>query len=309
MYDVIILGGGPAGVSAGIFAARREMKTLMITKNIGGQMVWAAEIENYPGFKHIERFDLIVKMREQILSCGVELKEEEVQKIEKNGDIFEIYTSKNKYESKTLIIAMGLSPKKLAVPGEDRLNGKGVSYCANCDWPLFRNKAVAVVGGGNSALDAAEVLSKIANKVYLINHSDSFKGFEVLVKEVQNRENIEVIFNSELKEINGENSVQNIKIENKEKGVREILVDGIFIEIGRIASTNITSGIVERDEKNQIIINEKCETKTPGVFAAGDVTNGEFKQITIASGQGTIAALAAYQYLQLDKKNPLVWTK
>lgn len=308
MYDLIIIGAGPAGMTAGIYAVRREMKTLIIGKEVGGQMVWANEIENYPGFSKISSFELIDKIKQQTLDFGVELKEDEVKKIEKTPDgNFLLYTSHDNFKAKTVIVAMGLSPRRLAVPGEVEFNGKGVSYCANCDGPFFRQKTVAVVGGGNSALDAAEVLSKIAAKVYLIHHNGNFRAFEILLDEVKARENIEILGNTEIKSITGKGKVEIIRTFNNEtKSDREINVDGIFIEIGRIASTDLVADLVERNSKNQIITNSKGETKTSGLFAAGDVTECEFKQITVAMGQATVAALGAYQYLQLGKGQPFV---
>ncbi|MFA5109695.1 MAG: thioredoxin-disulfide reductase [Patescibacteria group bacterium] len=308
MYDLIIIGSGPAGMTAGIYAARREMKTLIIGREVGGQMIWASEIENYPGFNKISSFELIDKIKRQTLDFGVEMKEEEVQKIELTAEgNFLLYSGRQTFEAKTVIIAMGLSPRRLAVPGEIELNGRGVSYCANCDGPFYKNKKVAVIGGGNSALDAAEVLSKIASQVYLIHRGESFRGFDALVEEVKKRANIEILLNTEMKSIEGENKVEKIKIlNNKTDAEREIALDGVFVEVGRIASTDLVVDLAERNEKNQVIINSKTETKTPGLFAAGDVTDCEFKQITIAMGQATIAALSAYQYLQLKKGQPFV---
>ena len=301
MYDLIIIGAGPAGMTAAIYAVRREMKTLIIGREVGGQMVWANEIENYPGFAKIGSFELIDKIKRQVLDFGAELKEDEVKKIERTSEgNFILYTNKETFETKTVLIAMGLSPRRLAVPGEEEFNGKGVSYCANCDGPFYRDKSVAVIGGGNSALDAAEVMSKIANKVYLINRSETFKAFDSLVAEVKSRNNIEIIFDTDVQDIIGGQKVEKIKIVNfKTKEERDITLDGVFVEVGRIASTDLVAEFVERNDKNQIIINDKAETKTPGLFAAGDVTNCEFKQITIAMGQATTAALSAYQYLQL----------
>lgn len=302
MYDIIIIGSGPAGMAAAIYTVRREMKTLMIGQETGGQVIWAGEIENYPGFKTITNFDFITRLRDQVTSIGTELKEAEVQKIEKNGDIFNIFTSRETFQAKTVIIAMGLSPRRLEIPGEKEFNGKGVSYCANCDGPLYKGKTVAVVGSGNSALDAAELMSKIASKVYLLVRGDKLKGFETLIDEVNARENIEVLLNVQTSEIIGDDKVKAVKVKNRlDESEKEIALDGVFVEIGRIAKTDLVADFVDRDENSQIIVNERCETKTPGMFAAGDVTNVEFKQITIAMGQATTAALVAYQYLQLKK--------
>lgn len=300
MYDLIVIGLGPAGMTAGIFAARREMKTLVIGKEMGGQLVWASEIENYPGAPKISSFDLIEKMRSQTIDAGAEIKIEEIKKIEKREDgSFIVYTSKDYFEASAIMVCLGLSPRRLAIPGEIEFSTKGVSYCANCDGPFYKNKKVAVIGGGNSALDAAEVLSKIASDVYLIHRNDHFKGFETLVKDVEEKENIKIFLESEIIEIKGDSKVKSIIVARKNKQeTEEIEVDGVFVEVGRIASTDLMADFVERSEKNQIVINEKGETKTPGIFAAGDVTTCEIKQITVATGQATIAAMTAYKYLQ-----------
>lgn len=299
-YDTIIIGAGPAGVAAGIYATRREMKTLIISKNVGGQLTIAGEIENYPGFDSIGNLELIQRFEDNIKAAGIDLLLAEVRQVAKTDDgFFQVYTDKELYNTKTVIIAMGLIPRRLAISGEEKFNGKGVSYCANCDGPFFKGKVVTVVGGGNSALDAAEVLSKIAAKVYLIHRNQDFRGFEVLVDQIKERPNIEILLNSEIREIIGETKVEKIIVVDRPTNtLREIETNGVFIEVGRIASTDIFSELVARDERLQIIADEKCYTNQPGIFAAGDVTQVEFKQITIATGQGTIAALSAYQYLQ-----------
>jgi len=303
MYDTLIIGAGPAGFTAAIYAARREMKTIIIAKEPGGQVALASEIENYPGFIKISSFDLISKMQEQVKKLGVEIKISEVKKIIRNPDEnFSVLTDQNKYEAKTIIIAMGLVPRRLAIPGEQELSGKGVSYCANCDGPFFRNKTVAVIGGGNAALDAAEIMGKIAKKVYLIHRRNEFKAFEALINEIQNKDNIDVLLNSNIKEIYGTNRVEKIKIINlQDNSEIDLSVNGVFVEIGRTAHTDLVADFVERDENMQIIAGPRRTTKTPGIFAAGDVTAGNFKQITIAMGDATTAALAAYQYLQLKQ--------
>lgn len=300
MYDTIIIGAGPAGMTAGIYASRREMKTLIISKQIGGQVAWASTIENYPGFKSINSFDLISKMREQIKGLGVEIKIDEVKKIEKTKThSFVLYTDKEKYKTKTIIIAIGLFPRRLTIPGEKKFTGKGVSYCTNCDGPLYKNKIVAVVGGGNAGLDAVDVLSKIAKKVYLIHYSEKFNAFESLIKKIKKHKNIEFILNSNIQEIIGKNKVEKIKIlNNKNNKKSELAVDGLFIEIGRVANTDFIAGLVNKDKHEQIVVNEKCEANVNGIFAAGDVTQVEFKQIVIACGQAATAALSAHQYLR-----------
>ncbi|HZJ40924.1 MAG TPA: FAD-dependent oxidoreductase [Candidatus Saccharimonadales bacterium] len=301
MYDIIIIGSGPAGMTAGIFAVRREMKTLIIGKEVGGQLVWANEIENYPGFEMIKSFELIQRIQQQTEKAGVEFKDDEVKRIEKAPDgTFILYTNRESFTAKTVIVAMGLSPRRLAVPGEIEFNGQGVSYCANCDGPFYRNKRVAIIGGGNSALDAAELMSKIASQVYLIHRNEAFKAFDTLLDEVKSRKNVEIILNSEIKNISGNGKVEKIIVLDRQTNLeREIELDGVFVEVGRIASTDLVGEFVERNEKNQIIVNKNMETKTPGLFAAGDVTDCTFKQIPIAMGEATTAALMAYQYIQM----------
>lgn len=303
MFDTIIIGSGPAGMTAAVYAARREMKALVIGKEPGGQVAMASEIENWPGYKTIQSHELIQNMQEQVKYQGVEIINNEVMKINKNDDnTFSVFTGGDEYQTKTIIVAIGLSPRRLAIKGENELIGKGVSYCATCDAPFFKEKTVAVVGGGNAALDAAEVLSKIAKKVYLIHRSQEFKAFEALVDEVKSKKNVDIILDSAVEEIIGDNKVEKLKIKNLiHNEFSEIETDGIFIEIGRIASTDLISEFADRDERNQILVDEKCATKTPGIFAAGDVTQVPFKQISIACGQATIAALAAYQYLQVQQ--------
>jgi thioredoxin-disulfide reductase len=306
MYDTIIIGTGPAGMTAAIYASRREMKTLVIGKEMGGQLVWASEIENYPGFKNINAFDLIQKMQDQVSSLGVEIKTGEIKKIEQNkDDTFKVYTTKDVFEARTVIAAIGLSPRRLAIKGEEELSGKGVSYCANCDGPFYKDKIVSVIGGGNSALDAAEIMSKIAKKVYLVHRRDEFRAFEALVNEVKKRDNIELVLNSSPKEFIGKEKLEKMIVEDLNTNeTREIDLDGVFVEIGRIAHTDLLETLVDRNEKKELVVDELTQTRTKGLFACGDVTQVEYKQITIATGQATISALSAYQYLQkIDSEN------
>ena len=303
MFDTIIIGAGPTGMTAAIYASRRMMKALVISKNIGGQVIWASDIKNYPGLELVGGVDLINKMSQQVKDLGVDIKIEEVKKISKNNDgSFLVETGKGSYSAKTIIIAMGLAPKKLNLAKEDELTGKGISYCANCDGPLFKGKDVAVAGGGNAALDAAEVMSKIASKVYLIYRKPQLKAFESLVSAVKDKSNVEIILNSEISEIIGESKLEKLKIiSNVSQKTREIKVDGLFIEIGHEPKTEIVADLVERDTLGQIVVDLNGKTSHDGIFAAGDVTQNEFKQIIVGCGQGAVAALSAYKYLQLKK--------
>ena len=298
MYDIIIIGAGPAGFTAGIYAARRAMKTLIISKDEGGQLAWASDIENYPGFEKIDSFDLVRKMSEHVKNLSVPIISAEVKKIEKKDDgSFSVYTVTEEYQAQTVVLCMGLAPRRLEIKGEKEYSGKGVSYCANCDGPLYKNKVIAVVGGGNSALDAAEYLAKIAQKVYLIHRTNEFKAFESLIEKVRQDEKIEILLEREIKGILGDGKVEKIIVKGGETE-SELAVDGVFIEVGRVAHTDLAEGLADRNERKEILADELCRTKTAGLFAAGDVTQVAFKQITIACGQATIAALAAYQYIQ-----------
>lgn len=307
IFDILIIGSGPAGLTAAIYAARREMRALVIGKELGGQVMWASEIENYPGFKNIQATDLIFKIQEQVTNLGVTIENTEIKKIEKKKDIFFVYSQNNIYQAKTILVAMGLSPRRLEIPGEIEFGGRGVTYCANCDGPFYKNKTVAVVGGGNAALDAAEVLSKIANQVYLIHRNDQFKAFDALVSEVKSKPNIEMLTFSNIKEIKGQQKVESILVKGESlPQEREIKVDGVFIEIGRIAHTDLVADFVELNQEKQIVVDRLGQTKTEGMFAAGDVTDTPYKQITVAMGSATIAALSAYQYLQLKQGKKIV---
>ncbi len=302
MYDVIIIGSGAAGMTAGIYTSRRALKTLILGKELGGQLIWANEIENYPGFKLIKAYELIAKMKEQTIESGVEMKDQEVLSINKEKDgTFTLKTSTDEYKAKTVIVTMGLLPRRLGIENELELNGKGISYCANCDGPFYRDKTVAIVGGGNSAFDAAEYLAKICKKVYLIHRSEQFSAFDVLVSEVKASPNVEILTNTEIHKLIGTNQLDSLDlINNKTKEINNLVVDGLFIEIGRIASTELIAPFVELDENKQALVAENMESRTPGLFVAGDVVASEYKQLTIAMGLSTIAALAAYQYIQLN---------
>jgi len=311
LYDVIIVGGGPAGLTAGIFARRRELKTLIITKELGGQVSSLNIIENYPGFKKIKGPQLVKKMVEQVQKEGVEIVLAEVTKIEAKKDKFVVHSDRGKYEGKTIILAFGKTPRSLNVPGEKKFTGRGVSYCATCDAPLFKNKVVAVVGGGNAAMDAALLLSKKAKKVYLIHRREEFRAFESMVEKVKKRKNVEFILNHVVVEFKGDEVLRSIIIENvKTKERRELKVDGTFIEIGSEVKTDFVKDLVKLDEHNHIIVNNNCETSHPGIFAAGDVTNIPFKQIVVAAGEGAKAALNAWNYLhEVQAKIIVDWAK
>jgi thioredoxin reductase (NADPH) len=298
LYDTIIVGAGPAGLTAAIYTSRRNLKTLILTKGLGGQTTTTPHIENYPGFKTINGLELAQKMGEQVKDFGVEIKYEEVEEIKSKGKNFVVKTSENGYESKTVILAFGKTPRSLDVTGEKKFTGKGISYCVTCDGPLFKDKIVAVVGGGNSALEAAIMMKDISKKVYLIHRRDEFRGFESLVEKIKKEDNIELVLSHVVTEFKGEKFLKSIIVENKKnQEKKELKVDGVFIEIGSEVKTDFVKGLVDLDKNNYIIINNNCETSRPGIFAAGDVTITPFKQIVVAAGEGAKAGLTAYNYI------------
>ncbi|MBU0721900.1 FAD-dependent oxidoreductase [Patescibacteria group bacterium] len=301
MFDTIIIGAGPAGMTAAIYACRRMMKVLVISKNIGGQVIWASDIKNYPGMEFVRGVDLISKMSQQMKDLGVDLKTDQVKKISKNHDgSFLVEAGKDSYLAKTIIIAIGLEPKQLKIDRENELTGKGISYCANCDGPLFKGKSVAVVGGGNAALDAVEVMSKIAGKVYLIYRKPQLKAFGSLILAVESKSNVEIILNSEISEIIGREKLEKVKIINNVSQIsRKLDIAGLFVEIGHEPKTGAVADLVKTDTLGQVVVDLSGKTSCDGIFAAGDVTQSEFKQIVIGCGQGAIAALSAYKYIQL----------
>jgi len=305
VYDVIIVGGAAAGLTAAIYTARRAMKTLVITQDIGGQAATTSDVENYPGFELIEGPELMQKFYKQAEKSGAEFVIEEVKEVKKEGDIFKVVNNTQTYETRAVILAFGLTHRHLGVPGEEGLIGKGVSYCVTCDAPLFKNKDVAVVGVGNSALDAAELLSKMAKKVYLIHRRDKFRGEQILVDRVKAAENVEILYESKVIEIKGEQLVNSIIVANvkNEQQKKEIPVNGIFVEIGFKVKADLIKNLVKLDNNNQIVITADNETSTPGVFAAGDVTNISYKQIITSAGEGAKAALQAYKYLNAGKSS------
>jgi thioredoxin-disulfide reductase len=305
-FDVIIVGGGAAGLTAAIYTSRRAMKTLLITQDIGGQAATTNDIENYPGTGLITGPDLMNKFKDQAASFGTQFAYAEVTKINRQVDanqtpIFTVDTTKDSFVGQTVILAYGLTHRHLGAPGEDRLGGKGVTYCATCDGPLFKGKTVAVVGGGNSAVDAALFLAKICQKVYLIHRQPKLQAEAILVESLK-QPNIELVLSSEIKEMKGESRLSSLVLTQGEaKTEKELAVEGVFINIGYVVNSKLIEGLVDLDQRKQIKISFDAETSQPGIFAAGDITTIAFKQVVISAGWGATAALKAYEYLQRVK--------
>jgi len=299
VYDVIIVGGGAAGLSAGIYACRRKMNTLIITKDIGGQALLAKEVENYPGVERVSGMELIQRIYEQALGFGAQIVQDEVTSVEKVGEgRFIVKALKGEYVSRSIIIAAGKLPKDLKVPGEERFKGSGVSYCATCDAPLFKNKRVVVVGDGNFALDAALLLSKYAKEVSLVTRKNLLTGDRDLAEMVSSTPNIKVFYETAVKEVKGTFKVESVVVETSGKGLYELPVDGVFVEMGYEVNIEPFKKVVAFDERKQIVVNNRNETSTPGVFACGDITNTPYKQLVISAAEGAKAALSAYEYVQ-----------
>lgn len=296
--DVIIVGAGPAGLTAALYAARRGLQTLVVSQDIGGQASTTSIVENYPGFELIDGFELMTKFQTQAEKYGARVVVEEATAISEVADGFRVVTAQETYEGTTLILAQGLTHKHLGVPGEDALIGKGVSYCATCDAPLYKGRRTAVVGGGNAAMDAALLLSHLTPHVDLITTHDEFRGERVLIDRVQNTANITIYFKTATKEILGAERVTGVVIETDGQS-QTLDVAGVFVEVGFTVNPSLMKNIVSLDGRNQIIVNrENNGTDVPGLFAAGDVTTISQKQIVISAGEGAKAALAAHQYLQ-----------
>jgi alkyl hydroperoxide reductase subunit F len=296
IYDLIIIGAGPAGITAAVYSARKKMDFLVLTGDIGGQAAWSGDIENYTGYQFVTGPELAQKFEEHMRQYDIPVKEnEEAIEINKSGEVIFIKTNKSEYQAKTLIIASGKRSKELNVPGEREFKNRGLTYCATCDGPLFANKDVAVIGGGNSALDAAMQLIKIAKKVYIINNSASLGGDLVVRQKIEIAGNAIVMNNSKVTQVLGDKMVNAIKLSRGGKE-EELFVQGVFVEIGLVPNTSFIKDI-DKNERGEIKINNRNETNIPGIFAAGDVTDVLEKQIIIAAGEGSKASLSVFRYL------------
>ena len=321
MLDLLIIGGSAAATAAGIYGIRRGLNLKIITKDFGGEVATSGEIGNWPGDGMTDGITLADKFKKHLQYYQVDLEEGiEVEKITKQEDgTFCISTKKGSsvgmaaekmpdgkesalkcdYKAKAVIIATGVHPRELGIPGEKEFRNKGVSYCSTCDMPLFTGKTVAIVGGGNSALESGLMALDIAKKAFIINKNPAFKGDDVLIKKITSasKDKIEIIYEVATKEIVGDKFVTGLKYADKEGNVQELKVDGIFVHIGMVPNSNIVPENVEKNQFGEIKVNTRCETNIPGLYAAGDVSDVPFKQIVIAAGQGCTATLSAVQYL------------
>lgn len=302
VFDLIIIGGGPAGLTSAVYAARKKMDTLLLTTEFGGQLMWTREIENYMGYQFISGPELMGKFEEQVKRFAVETKYEEVISLQVNDDgTFRVKTTDSEYQSKTVILASGKRSRRLGVPGEMEFAGRGVSYCATCDGPLFSGKTVAVVGGGNSAVQAAIELSAVAPTVYLVSKG-KYIADPIVLDKMKATENIIELQGYLSEGVYGDDVVEKLTLREIASGAgRELAVQGVFVEVGLQPNSEFLENLVTLNERKELIIDCRAKTNIPGLFAAGDVTNGPDKQIVIAAGDGAKAALMAYDYLLYKK--------
>lgn len=287
MYDIIIIGAGPSGMSAALYALRANKKVLLLEKEcFGGQIINASNIENYPALPNVSGYDFATNLYNQIKSLGVILKYEEVLEV---TDKKEVITTKDTYKGKNIIIATGLKKRKLNLENEDKLLGSGISYCATCDGNFYKNKNVAVVGGGNTALEDALYLSNIASKVYLIHRRDNFRGEKKLISEVKEKNNIKLILNSNITKIIGEDNLNSIEITDNRNNISKLEIDGLFIAIGNIPDNNRFKNIIDLDQNGYIIANANLKTKTDNIYVAGDTRVKTLRQLVTATSDGAIA--------------------
>lgn len=301
MYDILIVGAGPAGMTAAIYGQRGGKKTIVFDKlSYGGQVINTGEVANYPGMPNMTGLDFAEKTYNQMKDLGAEMSYEEIAEVKDADKPIKtvITTSGKEYQCKAIIIATGSSPRPLGVENEERFKGAGISYCATCDGAFFRNKTVAVCGGGNTALEDAEVLSDIAEKVYLIHRRDEFRADATNVKRVKGKKNVELVLDSVVTAINGERFIQSLEVQNKNtEEKRELKIDGLFVAIGQMPENDIFKDIVKLNKAGYIEAGEDCLTGTDGIFVAGDCRTKKVRQITTAVSDGAIAALAAIEHI------------
>ena len=298
MTDIIIIGAGPAGMTAAIYA-RRAAKSVLVLEALsyGGQIINTPDIENYPVAAHISGFDFATKVYEQAQALGAEFKFEKALSVEDNGAEKIVRTAKNSYTAKAVIIATGSQNRKLGVENETKLVGRGISYCATCDGAFYRGKRVAVVGGGNTALEDALYLADIAEKVYLIHRRDSFRGEELTADALRARDNVELVLNSTVRELHFDKRLTSVTVADKAGNPREIEVSGLFVAVGRIPENSDFSAVLELDRAGYAVASENCRTKTPGVFVAGDNRVKAVRQLVTATADGAVAATEAIRFV------------
>lgn len=298
MYDVIIIGAGPAGMTAAIYARRAKKSVLVLEKsNYGGQIITTSDVENFPTYMHISGFDFANNLYNQIKELGAEVKFEKVINIKNYDDKKEVITPNGSYYSKTVIVATGADNRKLGLDNEDKFAGNGISYCATCDGNFYKGKEVAVNGGGNTAIEEALYLANIVKKVYLIHRRDSFRADEILINELKEKDNVQFILNNTISKLNGVDKLESIDLVDKENNITNLKIDGLFIAIGRNPENQNFASLIDLDEKGYVIASEDCHTNTPGIYVAGDNRVKDLRQLVTATSDGAIAATEAIKYI------------
>ncbi len=301
MYDIIIIGSGPAGLSAAIYAQRACLDTIVIEKNgiSGGQVLNTWEVDNYPGFPGVSGFELSRQFREHANKLGARFVQDEVVRVELSGDVKKVVCEEETYEARCVILASGAHHRTLDVPGEEKLRGAGVSYCATCDGAFFRGKTVAVVGGGDVALEDAIFLARMCEKVYVVHRRDTLRGAKRLQERLQALDNVEFVWNSETTSIEGDGQVEALNLKDTKTGqMRRLETDGVFIAVGIAPESELYARQLELDEQGYIRADESGQTSVPGVFAAGDVRTKALRQILTAAADGANCVVSAERYLQ-----------
>ena len=318
MFDLIIIGGSAAATAAGIYGARRGLNLKILTKDFGGEVATSGDVDNYPGIPGTNGIELADRFKKHLANYGVEPEEGvEVEKMVRQPDgTFLISAMKDnatkvEYSAKAIIVATGVHPRELNIPGEKEFRNKGVSYCTVCDGPIFGGKAVAIVGGGNSALEAGLMMVGIASKVYMVNKNPEFKGDKILLDNLKTKQNVEFVYNAKTSEIVGgqprreavgaptgaSGFATGLKYKVEDESEHDIKAEGIFVHIGMLPNSAVVPDDVQKNNYGEIVVDKNCQTNVPGLYAAGDVTDVPFKQIILASAQGTCALLSAVQYL------------
>ena len=301
MYDIIIVGAGPAGLSAAVYGLRAGKSVLLLEKeSYGGQIINTPEIENYPGIKKISGYEFAENLYQQAVDLGAEIVFEAVTAIETEEDIKKVFTAQNEYLCKTVILATGATHRKLGIEREEELAGKGVSYCATCDGMFFKGKDVAVAGGGNTALQDALFLSNYCRKVYLIHRREEFRGEKRLEAALREKDNIEFVLNCQVTALNGEKTLTSVTVRDKNTEMeKELSVSGIFIAVGQEPQSQIVQNMIDTDEGGYIISGEECYTNCSGIFTAGDCRTKSIRQLATAVSDGAVAALKACEYMEM----------
>jgi thioredoxin reductase (NADPH) len=298
-YEIVIIGGGPAGAAAGLYAARARRRTVLLEKGvIGGQIALTGLVENYPGVPSVNGFDLAQTMLKQAESHGLETQFAETTAVEREGNRWLVRSSDGEYAAKAVIVASGAAYNKLGVPGEERLTGRGVSYCATCDAAFFKGQRVAVVGGGDAAIDEGLFATRFVERAVVIHRRDRLRASAILQERAFANPKMEFVWNSEVTEILGKETVTGVRLHNRETGADSVTdLTGVFIFIGQHPNTGFLRGLVSTDEGGHVLVNEWMETELPGLYAAGDVRRNSARQVVSSAGDGATAAIAAERYI------------